>query len=345
MNEMHAFGRDSMSSGSIQPEIRDAAQRWFLRMQSPDCGAAERETFEQWRNADPVHDIAYRAVEHVWRRSAALDTDPALDDILCQARRLPAESPWFRRAAPALALAACLMLAIGMGYRLWWLPASTAPPIEYTTGVGQQRTFVLEDGSKVVLDTASQLQVSYSSNARQLTLLHGQADFQVSHDPARPFVVHVDGASITATGTRFQVRVAHEMDTVTLLKGRVVVASDDAKQDKTEQVTLQAGERVAIGADGHLGTPKHLPDTDLASARGWAEGMLVVRGWPLAQLVTEMNRYTTTPVRLGDPGLDNLPISGSFKASDQKSFLLALEYGWPIRADRSTPGEIVLRHK
>jgi len=40
-----------------------------------------------------------------------------------------------------------------------------------------------------------------------------------------------------------------------------------------------------------------------------------------------------------------LPISGSFKASDQHSFLLSLEYGWPIRIDRHTPGEIVLRRK
>lgn len=334
-----------MISGSIHPEIRDAAQHWFLRMQSHACDATERETFEQWRNADPVHDIAYRAVERVWQRTAALDTDPAMGDILRQARRLPPESPWFRRTAPALALAACLMLAIGIGCRLWWLPAATVSPIEYTTGVGRQRTLVLKDGSKIVLDTASQLQVKYSSGERQLTLLHGRADFQVSHDPARPFVVRVDGGSITATGTRFQVQAANNVDIVTLLKGQVVVASNDTKQDKSEQVTLQAGERVAIRPGGQLGTPRRLADIDLASARGWTEGMLVVRDWPLARLVTEMNRYTTTSLRLGDPGLGNLPISGNFKASDQKSFLLALEYGWPIRVDRSTPGEIVLRRK
>lgn len=339
------YGQKSMNGGSTQPEVHAAAQRWFLRMQSQDCSAVERETFEHWRGANPAHETAYRAVESVWRRSAALEADPALGDILRQARRLPPESSWLRRAAPALALAACLILAIGIGYRLWWLPAATVSLIEYTTGVGQQRTLVLKDGSKVVLDTASQLQVRYSSDERQLTLSHGRADFQVSHDPARPFVVQVDGGSITATGTRFQVQVVQDVGTVTLLKGRVVVASNDTKQDKSEQVTLQAGERVAIRPGGHLGTPKHLADTDVASARGWTEGMLVVRDWPLARLVAEMNRYTTMPLRLGDPGLDNLPISGSFKADDQKSFLLALEYGWPIRVDRRTPGEIVLRRK
>lgn len=333
-----------MTGGSIHPEIRNAAQRWLLRLQSQDCSAVERKAFEYWRSSNSTHDVAYRAVENVWQRSGALGADPVLGDILLQARRLPPESSWLRRAAPALALAACLLLAVGIGYRLWWLPARTASPIEYTTGVGQQRTLVLEDGSKVVLDTASQLQVRYSGGERQLTLLRGRADFQVSHDAARPFVVYVDGGSVTATGTRFQVQVA-SIDTVTLLQGHVIVAASDAQEGRSEHVTLQAGERVAIRPNGFLGAPKHLADTDLASARGWTEGMLVVRGWPLARLVTEMNRYTTTPLHLGDPSLGNLPISGTFKASDQKSFLMALEYGWPIRVDKRTPGKIVLRRK
>ena len=335
-----------MTGGSIQPEIRNAAQRWFLCLQSQDCSAVERKAFEYWRRSNSAHDLAYRAVENVWQRSGALGADPVLDDILLQVRRLPPEASWLRRAAPALALAlaACLLLAIGIGYRLWWLPGRTVSPVEYTTGVGQQRTLVLGDDSKVVLDTATQLQVRYSNNKRQLTLLRGRADFRVNHDAARPFIVRVDDGTITATGTRFQVQVA-SIDTVTLLKGQVVVAASSAKQGESEHVTLQAGERVAIKADGHLSTPRHLTDTDLASARGWTEGMLVVREWPLARLVSEMNRYTATPMRLGDPSLENLSISGSFRASDQQSFLLSLEYGWPIRVDRSKPGEIVLRRK
>ncbi len=112
-----------------------------------------------------------------------------------------------------------------------------------------------------------------------------------------------------------------------------------------DKALADAGERVAIQSDGRLGTPERLADTELARARGWTEGVLVVREWPLARLVEEMNRYTSVPVRLGDPGLGTLSISGSFKASDQRSFLLSLEYGWPIRVDRRTPGEIVLQRK
>jgi transmembrane sensor len=332
-----------MISDNISPEVRRAAQQWYLRLQSSECSAGEREAFERWRTAAPAHDVAYRMVNDVWQRSSALGADPSLDHLLRQARRLPPERSWLQRAAPALAMAACLVLAIGMGYYAWQKLGSV-PVITYVTATGEQRAVALDDGSHVVLDTNSDLQVQYGKRERRLTLVHGQADFQVHHDTARPFVVRVGDGTVTATGTRFQVRAADDIDTVILLEGQVVVAGN-ARQGVPEKVALQAGERLAIHADGRLGTPEHMADTELARARGWTEGMLVVREWPLARLVAEMNRYTSVPIRLGDPSLGTLPISGSFKASDRHSFLLSLEYGWPIRVDRHTPGEIVLRRK
>src|SRR3546814_15470237 len=76
----------------------------------------------------------------------------------------------------------------------------------------------------------------------------------------------------------------------------------------------------------------------MAGVRGWTEGMLVVRRWPLSRLVAEMNRYTATPIRLADSSLGDLPMSGSFRASDQPSFPLSLEYSAPVRVERTPPG-------
>src|SRR3546814_12227489 len=77
-------GMDPMNSGGIPSETRNAAQQWLLRMQSRECTAGEREAFECWRNANPLHEAAYHAVEGVWQRSAAIGTDPALGDLLRQ---------------------------------------------------------------------------------------------------------------------------------------------------------------------------------------------------------------------------------------------------------------------
>src|SRR3546814_13156422 len=102
-------------------------------MQSRECGPRERAAFERWRRADTAHDAAYRAVESVWQRSAALAGDAGMDHILRQARRLPPERPWLRRAAPGLAIAACLVLAVGMGYHRLRLDAEVAPILYDTT--------------------------------------------------------------------------------------------------------------------------------------------------------------------------------------------------------------------
>src|SRR3546814_15183618 len=99
-----------------------------------------------------------------------------------------------------------------------------------------------------------------------------------------------------------QMHVAGGVDTVTLLQGQVVVAADRKRGD-AGRVTLNPGERVAIGADGRLGTLEHLPATELASAQGWAEGMLVVLEWPRARLGAAMNRYTDKPMPRGEPGM------------------------------------------
>src|SRR5690606_15416457 len=153
------------------------------------------------------------------------------------------------------------------------------------------------------------------------------------------------------TGTRFQVRLGEGVGTVTLLQGRVMVdAVPDARRlagagTREGRITLQPGERLAFRPDGALGVRQPLKDTELAQAHGWTEGTLVVREWPLSRLLEEMNRYTESPFRLEDPGLGDLRVSGSFRPDDRESFLLSLEYGWPIEVERKRSGEVVLRSR
>src|SRR3546814_18444527 len=103
-----------------------------------------------------------------------------MDHILRQARRLPPERPWLRRAAPGLAIAACLVLAVGMGYHRWRLAEEVAP-IMYATTTGEQRTAALDDGSPVVLDTGSDLKAQYRRGVRRMTHVRGREALGVTH--------------------------------------------------------------------------------------------------------------------------------------------------------------------
>lgn len=332
-----------MNTTPTNAEIRALAQQWFARLLAPDCSDVDRAGFDRWRVADRAHADAYREVEDVWQRSGDMRTDPAIAAALQEALRIPARSHASgRKWWPALAVAATVVLAITMLVRVLAVPE--VPVVRYATVLGEQRTIVLPDGSKVVLDTATELFVQIDKRERNLTLQQGQAEFQVHKDASRPFVVRVGDGSVTATGTQFQVRTDHGASTVTLLEGRVLVAArvTDAGQSRR----LEAGERVTIESSGKLGDLQRVPEPDLVSARGWTEGNLVVKAWSLEVVLSEMNRYSSTKLRLEDPSLGSMPISGVFKAGDQQSFAMSLEYGWPIRADqRPANSEIILSRK
>lgn len=331
-----------MKGGSVDAEALAAAQAWFARLLAPDCGTAERVAFDRWRTADRAHDAAYRQVEDVWHRSAGLRGDPAIAGALGEALR-PA-GPRRRRfeAWPSLAAAASVLLVAGL--LLWNLWPDTAPATRHATVMGEQRTVVLEDGSRVVLDTDTALLARFGRRERELVLQRGQVDFTVQHEADRPFVVRTASGSVTAIGTRFQVRVVDGGSAVTLLEGRVAVAGRSGGPRRS--ATLAPGQRIVIDPDGRLAQPQTVSGEVLAGVRGWTQGNLVVKEWTLAAVVEEMNRYSATKLRLGDPALGGITVSGVFKAGDQKSFALAMEYGWSVRAEpRPADGEIVLSRK
>lgn len=314
-------------------EMDGLAEHWFVRLQTPGCTEEERAACARWRAANPAHEAAFREAERIWRESAELGDDPVIAAAVRAAEqdKAPRRRYVWYWAVPLLAGTVALAFVA-----LRSPSVSDAPAMHYQTQVGEQRRVVLPDGTVVVLDTRTDLAVRYTDQRRRIDLAQGQAQFQVTHNPQRPFIVHADGGTVTATGTQFDVRVQGAVATVTLLQGAVVVAAPaDAAHPST---TLSPGQRLRFDRTGREWS---IIPVDLAAARAWTRGSLQVNDWPLAELVAEMNRYSTTPIRLTDPALANLRISGTFRTGDQDGLVLVLEHGWSVHAARRQ-GEIVL---
>ncbi len=322
----------------ILPEVAEAAAGWIARLDNRHCSAGEREAFERWRRADPAHAAAYHQAEAMWQDSGALiRSSMALSRVARNAMKAPPEPRRFARAWwPAAALAASLAIAVAVPYLAWW-PAPP-PQVSYATGVGEQRSLALADGSGVVLDTRTVLVERYGTRERRIDLPQGQAQFEVRRDPSRPFVVHAAGGQITAIGTRFQVRVADDGARVTLLEGKVRVATRPA-HGVERVVTLYPGQVVRLGTDGTLGA---VQAADMRLARGWTEGKLYVDGWRMQDFVTELNRYGSNPLRIDDPGLGDVRISGVFQTRNRDNLVRLLAQGWGIQSQRTESGEILL---
>ena len=332
---------DRITDADPGTDPSEEAECWFVRLLEPDCPPEVRAAFERWRNASVANAMAYRRVETLWRQSGDAVLDAA---VMAASRRALASEPaprqlrrmWLTTAGFGLA-ALLVVIAVPHG-----LPQADPPGKRYSVQVGKaaQRVF-LRDGSSILLDTGSEVVERFSDKTRRIDLLHGQAQFQVQGNKAWPFVVHAGPGTVTAVGTQFQVRLDDDRTGVILLKGRVDVAtrSTDAA---TQSVTLDAGQQVAFDISGHLG---NVQSANLERAHGWTQGKLFVHDWRLPALLAEMNRYSSTQLVIADSSLDSLHISGAFRLGDQDSLALALQAGWPVRIDRSTPGRMVLRRR
>jgi len=333
--------------------IEEAAAYWAMRMGSPTCGPVDRAAFEAWRHEKPAHAEAYARVEQAL---TVVDCHLGHPELSALGDQILAETETPRRPlgrAAAASVAAALILMVGTVLVLGLNGNPSAPQVgatvaldAYETAVGERSTVSLPDGSTMVLNTASRVEVNYSAKLRSLTLTTGQALFEVIKDPARPFVVVAGNRRIVALGTAFDVRIDEgEVVQVTLLEGRVSVdeilrvPSTSTNTSEPERLELAAGEQLIARNN----EPTVVATTDIDRVVSWREGRLVFRDEPLSEAVKEINRYSTTQLFVNeDPRLQDIRVSGVFKAGRTASFVLALETVYPVQGQKVTDDRIAL---
>lgn len=294
-------------------QAREQAAAWFARLNTRETSSADLQAFRIWRQT-PGHKEAYDEAVAFWKESQAFKADPDIQEALAlalgQTDKAPASRPAVGVSRPiiGLSLAAAVLALVGGGAFVFRGAHS------YATDVGQQRLVRLADGSTVRLDTNSKVEVRFKAGRRDVRLVRGQAMFHVAHDAARPFVVQADGASVTALGTRFDVK--HEAGgvRVTLVQGSVEVRARDGAAPHVWR--LQPGQTVATNQPAAIPKP-----VDMAVATSWTSGRLVFQAAPLATAVAEVNRYNHDQIVLDGPQIAEASVSGVFDAGDTETFV------------------------
>ena len=222
------------------------------------------------------------------------------------------------------------------------LPPSPSRPAQnvIATRVGETRAVTLSDGSRIVLDMGSRLSVAFTTAARDIDLLQGQAHFEVAKDVQRPFRVRTKSAEVVAVGTMFDVATLPARTTVTLIEGRVDVRaiSRGARQEPRVEA-LTPGERVGIDDNGQFLVEKAVK---LENVTAWQRGKLVIDDAPLPEALAIMNRYATTHIVVRGEALQSRRISGVFRIGDVETEVLVLQRYFGLREVARSTDEIVL---
>jgi transmembrane sensor len=325
----------------LPPEDADweAIARYFASESTPDEAAAVR----RWLEAHPAEASALNALsgatgQLVNATPPDLDVEGALKrvierrdaaDIIPIDSRRPGKMP-VRTAAPArrwqpfaipAAAAAVLLVAFGLYRRnSTEVPGYTGSPAAQTvaTTVGKRDSVRLADGTRIVLAPDSRITVAagYGGSVREVSL-QGEAYFDVTHDEARPFVVHAGDAAIRDLGTTFTVRATGEQGVrVAVTSGSVALAR--AQGAPNDSVVLRPGDAGTLGIDGRtLVERSGAAEADTA----WTQGRLVFNNAPISTVRTEVRRWYGIDVRF-DSSFAGSHLSTTFNGNESADDVL-----------------------
>jgi transmembrane sensor len=332
---------DEDKTGFVHPDpVMDAALNWLFTLQAAPEDVALRSEFENWRAANPLHAETFATVADAWEL-------PELDMVAARlATRvtpaaeqpgavitLPARPKRTALSRVAMAIAATVLLAIGIqqapNLMLQW-------QADYTTVAGHNQETTLPDGSRMVLGTASAVSVDFEGSRRNVTLLKGEAYFDVVHDAAHPFKVAANFSEVEVKGTAFSVRTDDAGDTVVLERGMVDVAR---LQDRSDVASLVPGESVTASATRLSPVRK----TDTVTSLAWLEGRIVFRDQPFSQVLGEIARYYASSVIVANSGLDNMKVNGSYRLDDPERVIRSLATATGASVTRLPGGILILR--
>ncbi len=328
--------------------IFDTASAWAERLLAERAldAAAEAE-LEAWLQADPQHQAALNAcLELEGMIDAARGSDWADDLIVATEAELAAQEAPGRPAwiVPAvIGMAAMLALAIALPVWTGMLgggrAADSDAPVQlaaletYSTARGDRQEIALPDGSVMTLNTGSRVTTAFVAEERRVMLEAGEALFEVSHDPSRPFIVEVGGHEVRAVGTAFNVYSRDDGRTVvTVVEGLVQTRIESGP---ASAALLRAGDQVELVPGEPAPEPARV---DVVAATAWRQGRLVFDGRRLSEVVSEFRRYNDLDIAFADADLGELQINGSFDPSDSEAFLAALSATESLRIERVGDG-------
>ncbi|WP_240317320.1 FecR domain-containing protein [Achromobacter dolens] len=302
---------------AIDPAVVRRASAWMARLWSGEASAADRAACDAWLAAHPDHLRAWRRLQVMDAKLAGV-SEPASRTVLLDAR--PQAYAARRKALRTLGIAAAATAGATLLWResgRWGMLAA-----DHRSAVGEIRDITLADGSRVVLDSGSAIDVRFDRHERRILLLAGEILVSTAVDAqGRPLRVQSRQGMVQALGTRFTLRDAGPQAHLAVYQGAVDVYPGAAAQ---AVLRVHEGERTRFDPQ-RAEPPAAAREADAA----WTRGVLLAEDMRLADFTARLARYRSGFLRC-DPAVAELRVTGVFPLRDTDRALHNLTLGVPV---------------
>lgn len=341
-------------------QIQEQACLWISRM---DRGLSrnEQQDLVIWCNQNTVHHSTLLEMASYWDDVSVLNELSGLfplEKIKKQSNKLVS----FALAASIALVSLFSTNALMNKSFLPFIPSFNEQALTQTqtltSPIGEQNSFTMSDGTHIQLNTNSIVEVAYTASYRQLTLVRGEARFDVAKDKSRPFTVSAGEKYFTALGTIFNVQKSddYEMELMVteglvlitkasealeVLKQTLLTSTENTSASNLPGILVKSGEKAVIEHN----IASHVQKISLDQVQrdlAWQQGMLIFDGESLSDALIEISRYTSSRFEIVNPEIAKVKISGYFKANDIDGLLASLNSNFDISFSKSNNNIILL---
>lgn len=187
---------------------------------------------------------------------------------------------------------------------------------------GQTTTVLLSDGSKVTLNSGSELKypARFNGNRREV-YLKGEAYFNIRHESGRSFQVHSGNLLTTVLGTSFNIMAYPELShmSVTVLTGKVAVKN----MVSSKLVTLLPRQRANLNTEKQLTVDAV---SDLSDLVAWREGKLAFDHATLEEITVKLSNKYGVSIKVANQQKALKKITGTFNKQSLEEIVKAITH-------------------
>ncbi|MCB5186753.1 FecR family protein [Methylobacillus caricis] len=305
------------------PNHIEQAAAWKTLLTSGEVTVAEQQAFETWLNEDLEHKKAYKIVEKFWDSFEHLDPASAKSALL--------DMPSKKKITMGIKASLSVFLA---AVSMWALVNSSIGDhylADYSTTAGEMRDLVLDDGSRIKMNTGSAIDIAYSGTSRLIKLRQGEIVVQVAKDLTRPFIVETEHGTAQALGTQYLVKTVAGSTSVAVIESivKVCTAGGYFAHKRIECLNLTPATGVAEIKPGMQANP-----VDVDEITAWTGGYLSFESAPLSTVLHELERYVPGKIYFDSASIGDLDVSGVVPVTDIDRAFAMLSKLLPISIQR-----------
>ena len=330
----------NIDTKNTDEELQDSALEWLIELQSPDISSEREKAFFEWLNEDPSHQKAYIVAEQAWYRGGSLSLIEDKSESAFTKKTASKKNifSWLIPVGISAATCCFLIFFINLNYLMRKNPSFDQ---QFRTAIGEIRTIDLAEGSSVTLNTETDLSVDLKSGVeRNVQLSKGEAFFNVSSDPDRPFIVYTEAGLVVVIGTKFSVFKQGGKTLVTVVEGKVGLLKEELEWFGQEpEVVLSDNQQLAL-EEVNMTEPEKI---NAERALAWRDKQLFFDGESLGIVVEELNRYFPKKISLASADIGSqlvvavIPLNKDFDTT-----LSYLENSLRLKAVPSSDGRGVV---